>query len=392
VHLEETAEQTALRKELREYFERILTPEVRAELGDAGAGRPMFRTLVRQMGQDGYLGMGWPKEYGGGGRSPLDQFILFDEIQRAGAPYPFVTVNTVGPTLIEFGTEEQKKRYLPGILAGELNFAIGYTEPEAGTDLASLRTRAELDGDEWVINGSKVYTSGANQADYVWLACRTDADVPKHQGISMIVVPTTGPGFSWTPIVTVGGHTTTATFYADVRVPVSNLVGELNRGWQMVTTQLNHERIGLAALAGRAFRLFDETLAYVKVADNGNGGVLADIPWVQSDLARCHAMLEALKLLNWRMALDVAGGSLSSADSSSVKVLGTEGVVDVYRRLIAIVGASGYMVAGSEGASLAGDLEKMGRMAQINTFGGGVNEVQRDIVAAVGLGMTRSAR
>ena len=158
------------------------------------------------MGADGWLGIGWPKEYGGQGRPATDQFIFFDEVQRAGAPFPFVTLNTVGPTIMRFGSDEQKAFFLPGILAGEINFAIGYTEPEAGTDLASLRTRAVRDGDEWVINGNKVFTSGANQADYVWLACRTDPDAPKHKGISIILVPTASPGFKCTPIVTVGGE------------------------------------------------------------------------------------------------------------------------------------------------------------------------------------------
>ncbi len=191
--LDYTEEQAALRTELRAYFERLLTPEVRAAMGHAGEGSASFRTVVGQMGADGWLGIGWPAEYGGQGRGVIDQFIFFDEVQRAGAPFPFVTLNTVGPTLMAYGSDEHKRTYLPGILRGEINFAIGYTEPEAGTDLASLRTRAVLDGDEWVINGNKVFTSGANQADYVWLACRTDPDAPKHKGISIIIVPTAHP-------------------------------------------------------------------------------------------------------------------------------------------------------------------------------------------------------
>ena len=225
MHLAETPEQQSLRTELRAYLGALLTPEVRASLGEAGAGTATFRQAVRQMGADGWLGLGWPVEYGGQGRPATDQFVFFDEVQRAHAPFPFVTVNTVGPAIMALGTDAQKERYLPGILRGELNFAIGYTEPEAGTDLASLRTAALLDGDEWVINGAKVFTSGANQADYIWLACRTDPDVPKHQGISIIIVPTSSPGFAWTPITTVGGVTTTATYYADVRVPRENIVG-----------------------------------------------------------------------------------------------------------------------------------------------------------------------
>jgi alkylation response protein AidB-like acyl-CoA dehydrogenase len=393
VHLAETPEQEALRKELRVYFDELMTPEVRASLGAVGEGNPLFRTLVRKMGADGWLGIGWPVEFGGQGRRATDQFIFFDEVQRAEAPFPFVTVNTVGPTLMRYGSDEQKAYYLPRILSGELNFAIGYTEPSAGTDLASLRTRAIRDGDEYVVNGSKIFTSGANQADYIWLACRTDTEAPKHKGISMILVPTASPGFSWTPIVTVGSNTTTATFYDDVRVPVANRVGEENEGWRMITNQLNHERVGLAALGGRTQQLYEDVVAWAATEPAGpSGGRLIDVPWVQLDLARCHARLDAMRLLNWKMAVAASDGTLTAADSSSVKVFGTETHVEVYRLLLDIVGASGYLRAGSPGAVLHGSLERAGRSAQINTFGGGVNDVQRDIVAAAGLKMARQPR
>ena len=394
MHLAETHEQESLRKELRAYFDRLLTREVRDSIGDNGEGNPEFRRIVKQMGTDGWLGLGWPKEYGGQGRPATDQFILFDEVQRAHAPFPFVTINTVGPTLIAYGTEAQKAQFLPGILAGEINFAIGYTEPESGTDLASLRTSAVLDGEEWVINGNKVYTSGANQADYVWLACRTDPEAPKHKGISIIIVPTNSPGFSWTPIVTVGGNVTTATYYADVRVPKENVVSEVNRGWQLITTQLNHERVGLAALTGLTHRLYDDVVQWA--ANEPSGGPddeqMIDLAWVQADLARCKAILEALKLMNWKLVRSVNDGTLTPQASSSVKVFGTERAVEVYKLLLGVLGPLGHLRTGSPGAVLHGEVEQAGRMAQINTFGGGVNEIQRDIVATVGLGMTRASR
>jgi alkylation response protein AidB-like acyl-CoA dehydrogenase len=389
VHLEETAEHQALREELRAYFAELLTPEVRAELVHAHDGSGLhdtYKGVIRRMGADGWLGVGWPKEYGGQGRSALDQFVFFDEVQRAEAPFPFVTINTVGPTIMRYGSEEHKQRFLPGILAGEIHFAIGYTEPEAGTDLASLKTRAVRDGEEYLVNGSKVFTSGADLADYIWLACRTDPDAPKHKGISIIAVPTSTPGFKWTPIVTVGGMTTTATYYDDVRVPVANRIGDENAGWRMITTQLNHERVGLAALGALGHRLWDETLAWAK--ETG----AAEHAWVRADLARTHAELEAMRLLNWRMAALVAAEELSPADSSAVKVYGTETLVDVYRTLLAILGPAGYLREGSPGAALRGRLERAARAAQINTFGGGVNDVQRDIVATVGLGMARLSR
>jgi len=386
MYLEETPEEQALRSELRVYFAQLVTDEDRAALDGEGEGGEVFRRLVRRMGADGWLGVGWPKEYGGQGRPATDQFIFFNEVQRARAPFPFVTLNTVGPTLMRFGTEEQKAAFLPGILAGDLNCAIGYTEPGAGTDLASLRTRAVEDGDEWVIDGNKIFTSGADQADYIWLAARTDPEAPKHKGISIFMVPTSTPGFSWTPIVTVGGVATTATYYDNVRVPRSALVGERNEGWRMITNQLNHERVGLAAVSALAQRLWAEVAGWALAHGR------ADVGWVREDLARSHALLEAQKLLNWRMAAAVADDTLGPSDSSSVKVFGTESTIEVYRLLLGIVGSAGILSPGSPGAVLHGELERAARAAQINTFGGGVNEIQREILAMAGLGMKRSSR
>lgn len=392
MHLAETPEQLLLRAELRNYFAALLTDEVRAALGSPGENAEEFRRVIRQIGADGWLGLAWPTEYGGQGRSAVDQFIMFDEIQRAHAPFPFVTVNTVGPAIMAHGTDEQKQRYLPGILAGELNFAIGYTEPEAGTDLASLRTSAVVDGDEFVIDGSKVYTSGANQADFIWLACRTDADAPKHKGISIIIVPTDAPGFEWMPLVTVGDHMTTSTYYSDVRVPVTNIVGELNAGWQLITMQLNHERVGLAALSGLTERLLDDVVAWCRETPSGtaDGAMMIDVAWVQSDLAKCTATCKAIRLITWRLVHAVAENSLGPAEASSVKVFGTEQVVEVYRTLQGILGPIAHLRSDSPGAFLHGELERANRAAQINTFGGGVNEIQRDLVATAGLGLKRS--
>jgi 3-oxocholest-4-en-26-oyl-CoA dehydrogenase alpha subunit len=389
--LEESPEQRRLREELRRYYAELLTDEVRAGLADGGEGGERWRQVVRTIGKDGWLGIGWPTEYGGQGRPATDQFIFFDETRRAGAPFPFVTVNTVGPTLMGFGTEEQRQFFLPAILAGEVNFAIGYTEAEAGTDLASLRTRAVRDGEEYVVDGAKVFTSGADMADYVWLAVRTAPDAPKHKGISILCMPTSAPGFEWQIINTVGGLTTTATYYDGVRVPVSMRVGRENEGWRMITTQLNHERVGLAAWCGLALQLFDEVVAWA-ASEPAGGRCLIDQPWVQMDLARAACELEAMRLLNWRMASAVAAGTLGADESSSIKVFGTERTVEVYRLLLGIVGAPGYLAPGTPGSILRGRLEASGRQAQINTFGGGVNEVQREIVATVGLGMIRGER
>ncbi len=401
MHISYTPEQERLRQQLREYFAGLMTPERRAGLaftdGEYGDGTA-YKEVVRQLGRDGWLAIGWPAEYGGADRSALDQLIFTDEAAIAGVPVPFLTINTVGPTIMRFGTPAQKERILPKIAAGELHFSIGYSEPEAGTDLASLRTRAVRDGDSYVINGQKMWTSLIQYADYVWLACRTDPEAPLHKGLSIIMVPTDAAGFSWTPVRTVAGPGTSATYYADVRVPVGNLVGEENKGWPLITNQLNHERVALtssapvrAALAevtewARGTKLAGHLDGPAGPSPQGSGcGRVIDAEWVQLNLARVHAKAELLKLLNWRIA--AAAGSPGPATASATKVYGTELTIEACRLLMEVLGAGAEVRAGSPGAVLSGKIERMQRSALILTFGGGTNEVQRDIIAAVALGL-----
>ena len=248
-----TATQHALRDELRGYFAGLLSAAEREAMLTERFGL-VYRDVVRRMGHDGWLGVGWPQEYGGRGLGQVEQQIFVNEAARADVPLPAVTLQTVGPTLQIHGTTEQKDFFLPKILAGEVHFAIGYTEPEAGTDLASLRTRAvRAGGDgEYVVHGQKVFTTGGHDADYIWLACRTDPDAPRHRGISILIVDTRDPGYSWTPVITHdGAHHVNVTYYDGVRVPVSMRVGEENAGWRLVTEQLNHERVMMGP-AGRS--------------------------------------------------------------------------------------------------------------------------------------------
>jgi hypothetical protein len=384
----ETPEQQALRSELRQYLDEMVTPEVRAQLLLEGESSTLFLELVKKMGHDGWLGIGWPTEYGGRGLGPIEEYIFFDEIKRAWAPVNFVTISTVGPTLMAYGSEEQKKRFLPPILRGELQVSIGYTEPDAGTDLASLRTRAVRDGDSYVVNGSKIFTTRAQVADYIWLACRTDPDAPKHKGISIMLAPTDQPGFSWSPISTVGGTTTTATYYDNVRVAAENLVGQENAGWRLLTSQLNRERVGQAAFVGLAERLYEDLLAWCRTT-GPEGRRPIDSAWVRSDLARVAAMLRAVRLVNLDMAASMTRGTVSPAEASATKVFGTESTVDAYRTMLGVLGAASYIPAGSAGALLHGELEHAARESQINTFGGGTNDMQREIIAWTGIGMKR---
>ena len=381
-----TDEQEALRSHLRAYFEELMTPELReaAELGEMGG--PRYRELTLRLGRDGWLGIGWPKEYGGQGRSAIEQFVFFDESQRSGVPVPLLTINTVGPTLMRFGSEDQKREFLPRILRGEVHFSVGYSEPDAGTDLASLRTSAVHDGDGWVINGSKLWTSLVADADYVWLAARTNPEAPKHKGISVFIVPTSDPGFRYTPIQTIGDVSTNATFYENVRVPATALVGEVDQGWRLITNQLNLERVALCAPGGLA-RVFEDVRAWARDCELADGRRIIDQEWARCALARVRAGLEVLTLLNWKVAWGLTQGPMNPADASAVKVFGTELYCDAYRRLLELMGPAGAIKRGSREAVLRGRLERAYRGTLILTFGGGTNEVQRDLIAGFGLEM-----
>ncbi|MGZ4676386.1 MAG: acyl-CoA dehydrogenase family protein [Acidimicrobiia bacterium] len=387
-----TPELESLRDELRTYYAQLLTPEVEDELSHSEGVGPVARRIWKQMAGDGWAGIGWPEEYGGQGRSQIEQFIFFDESMRAGAPVPMLTINSVAPTIMRYGSQEQKDFFLPKILEGEIHFCIGYTEPDSGTDLASLRTRAERDGDEYVINGQKIFTSLATDADYVWLAVRTDPDVKKHKGISIIIVPTDTPGFKCEPISNMGGFNTNATFYEDVRVPVTNLVGEENQGWHLITNQLNHERVTLCA-SGIVERQLEDVIQWAKLTKLADGRRVIDQEWVQLNLARVHARLDYLRLANWKIADGATRGeSLDPAAASAIKVFGTEFYLEAFRLLMEILGPVAAVKGSSPESVIRGRLEARTRSMYILTFGGGTNEMQRDLIAIFGLGMPGSPR
>ncbi|ORB54237.1 acyl-CoA dehydrogenase [Mycobacteroides saopaulense] len=382
-----TPEQAKLQSDLRQYFSNLVTADETREMMIDRHGSS-YEAVVRRMGQDGWLGVGWPKEYGGHGFGPLEQQIFMNEVMRADVPMPLVTLQTVGPTLQKYGTEEQKKKFLPGILAGEIHFAIGYTEPEAGTDLASLRTTAVRDGDHYIVNGQKIFTTGAHQAQYIWLACRTDPSAAKHKGISILIVDTKDPGYSWTPIITNdGAHHTNATYYSDVRVPVEMLVGEENAGWKLITTQLNHERVSLGP-SGRIAGMYDRV--YEWAAKPGPDGVA---PLSHEDVRRVLGEMKAVwrlnELLNWQVAS--SGDDISMADAAATKILATEWIQKLGRLSEGVVGRYGYPADANTAETLEW-LDAQTKRHLVITFGGGVNEVMREMVATAGLGTPRVPR
>ncbi len=394
------ARQEELRAELRAYYRELLTPEVREALAAEDGCGPVHREIVGRMGRDGWLTVGWPTEYGGRGYSAVEQFVMFDESVASGAPIPMLTINTVGPTLMQFGTEEQKQFFLPKISKGEITFCIGYSEPDAGTDLASLTTRAVRDGDEYIINGQKTWTSLAKDADYIWLAARTNPEVRKHKGISLFCIPMNTPGLSIQPLDLLSTHNINHTFFDDVRVPASTLIGEENGGWGLITSQLNRERVTICS-SGMVTKALEETIDYARNTKRADGTRLIDAPWVQRNLAEVTAGLEYLRLANWQVAwtvatkidgqqpdMDTIAGFV--ADSSGVKVYGTEFYTRAYRRLMEVYGPQATIARGSIGHLTR--LEMQYRSTVILTFGGGTNEMQRDLISQFGLGYPKADR
>jgi len=392
--IEFTKNQIKLREELRDYFNDLMNENLVKELkmsGGEGGGGPEFKKALKKIGQDGWIGLSWPKKYGGQEASYLEQYIFTEEIMRSGFPYPFLTTDSIGPTIAEYGNNLIKRDLIPGILSGDIIFAIGYSEPDAGTDLASLSTKAILKNNKWIINGQKMWTSLADYSDYIWLAVRTDPKSYNHKGLSILVVPTNSKGLTISPIYTLGGVRTNTTFYDNVEIPESNLVGEVNKGWNLITGQLNRERLSLVNNAPVEKLLEDVTKWANNTVDN-KGNKLIDENWVKSNLALVKSGSEALKLLCWKQAWLMTTNKLDMADASVAKVYGSEFFIEAYRLLMEIIGQESTLTSKSEKNILEGRLEMLYRVSSILTFGGGTNEVQRDIISMIGLNMPREER
>jgi alkylation response protein AidB-like acyl-CoA dehydrogenase len=399
-----TPEQEQFAREFEEYLDKHLTSEVKAESEifmnmnkdtDPGEfergeyGGPKSKEFIRRMGADGWLGVGWPKEYGGQGRSVMEQHIFYEAIWARRAPFPVLTLNAVGPTIMKLGSEEQKKEFLPRILKGDLEIAICYTEPDAGTDLASLKTVAVKDGDSYVINGNKVFTSIAHFADYLWVAVRTDPDPKKkHKGLSILLIDVDTPGITIDPIYTLGGHRVNSIYLKNVVVPRTCLVGEENKGWSLIVGQLEHERFSLSPSSPMKRRI-EDTIAWAKET-HVDGSPVIDHPGVREKLAELLAEVDILKLLNYQVVDNMTKGKMFWAESSAVKVFGSELNIRINNTLMDIMGLYGQLQQGDERAPLNGLVESHFRDDLLFVFAGGTNEIQRDIIAMVGLGLPKS--
>ena len=389
--LELTPEQQQLEEEIYTYLKGNIPPELEEErLVDMEGGGPVCREFIRQLGRDGWMGIGWPKEYGGQDRTPIEQYIFFDlAMGYFRIAIPVLTLMTVGPTLMKVGSDEQKKRFLPPILTGDLVFSIAYTEPDAGTDLFSLKTTAVKEGDDYIINGQKVFTSMGHFCDYFWLAARTDPNAAKqHQGISILLVDARSPGITIEPIYVMGGFRVNQEFFDNVRVPKECLVGEENKGFQYMLTQLPHERINLVPHSS-SLRAIEDTARWARTT-NRNGAPVSEQAWVRNKLAELTVEAEVLKLLNHRVAWMMTQGVTPHVESAMIKAFGTEQYQRVMGGCLEIMGLHGQLQEGSKWAPADGWIQRVSQVYLMLTFGGGTNEVMRDIIAMMGLGLMKS--
>lgn len=359
--------------------------------GVAGAGEDddseHEQVFKRKLAERGWLGIAIPEEYGGAGKRPLEQFLFVEEVTYWGAPHSYIGVGFVAPTLIRFGDEEQKRRFVPPLVRGEIEFCLGYSEADAGSDLAALQTRVVPDGDDLVISGTKMYTTNAHRVEYCWLAGRTDPSAPKHKGISLVIVPLDAPGVSIRPLHTAGGERTNQVFFDDVRVPKANLVGEMNRGWYYLAVALDFERFNGFPL-GAARRMFDELVAYTRTAEQ-DGVALAGLDWVQETIGTLSARLNAAMTLKLQTVWMAERGEIPNTEASMLKVMASDLAQEVARAAATILGPQALVKAGQPGAVARGRFERALRGTVLQRFAGGSNEIMKNIIAQRGLGLPR---
>ena len=380
-------EQRAWLAEVRRFLQDNVTPALRAEMAQhglefQGGELSAFR---RKIGQRGWFGLTWPQEYGGLGLTAMHQHLLMSEFEYWGVPGPDLTVTSVAPMIMRHGTEQNKKEFLPPIARGEIVCAVGYSEPNAGTDLASLRTRAIRDDDEWVITGSKIWNSGAQRSTHEWLCVRTDPDAPHHRGISVIMVPIDLPGVEIHPLYAWSGYRTNETFFREVRVPVANLIGEVNMGWTYITGALDLER-GALTNAGDLRRALDDLVA-LAARPLRDGSVPARDPVFRRRLAQAEADVEVAMLMGYEAASMLDCGRIPTVEVSVEKIFTSELRQRIADLAIDLLGPDGLMAHRSAGAPLDGFFERLYRVSPLMRFGGGTNEVLRDVIAQRGHGM-----
>jgi alkylation response protein AidB-like acyl-CoA dehydrogenase len=381
----------ALRNEVRAWLAKHWTPERRAaHLRKPFKERGWDVEFSKLMGRDGWIGLGWPKAFGGQGRSASEQIMFITEVANAGAPCQAHSTgeSIVAQALFLHGSKEQQDEWLPAIRRGERTFALGYSEPEAGSDLAALRTRAIRNGDEWVVNGQKLWSTGADKAEYVWLAVRTDPDAKKHAGISVLVVDLRSPGVTIRPSLALYGKTFSAQLYDNVRVPASNLVGGVNNGWKVITDALAAERvmIGAVRMAGIE-RAFDRLTEYLKAAVAG-GRALKNDPVIRDRIGALGADIEVARQFQIRSTRLIEEGRVPIHEAAMGKVFASELQEQLGQAALDILGTGGLLSEDCDSAPL-GEIEQLLRHSIMGMIGGGTNEIQRNIIAQRALDLPR---
>jgi alkylation response protein AidB-like acyl-CoA dehydrogenase len=384
-----TPVQQAWRDEVRAFVHKAVRPALLAEMRQAGneGDGPLAAEFHRRLFDRGWWGVGWPKEFGGMGKSAIDQFIFVEEMELAGAPAMRLAITSVAPTILRQGTKAQQDRWLPKILDGSIDFAVAYSEPDAGTDLANLKTKAVLDGDDWVISGQKIWNTGAHTASHNWVAVRTEPDRPKHQGISMVIVPMDTSGITVQGIWTMSNIRTNLVFFDGVRVPRDNLIGERGMGFYYAMMALDFERIMIGSV-GMLRRLLVELQAFVRKTKR-DGRPLGTVPWVRRAMADLEMRVEVGRQLGLLNAWLIDQGQVPTKEGSMSKVFVTELNTHFATTGLEIMGLAGQLAPDDPAAPLHGRLQWLYTIAPMQRFGGGTNEIQRMIIAQRGLGLPR---
>ncbi len=385
-----SAEDDAFRRDLREFVQQSLPPDWE------GGGRwpeewnwEQTRAMRRELAQKGWLTMHWPEEYGGQNASPVRSAIYNEELAYMRAPgRDIFGVRMLGPTLMIHGSEEQRQTHLPPIARGEVQWCQGYSEPESGSDLASLSTRAVRDGDDYIINGAKIWTTLAHRADWIMCLARTDPEAPKHRGISFILVDMKTPGVQVRPIINMsGGHEFNQIIFDNVRVPRRNVVGEENRGWYVAVTLLDFERSGIDYSA-MSHRLLDEICEYAGETRQ-NGQTLMQTPWVRNLVADRYIETEVARLMAYNVAYMQGEGLVPNKEASMSKVFGSEALQRTTVAGMEILGMYGALGRDEKWAPLSGRMQEHWMIAFSHKIAAGTSEVQRNIIAGRGLGLPR---
>ncbi len=383
-----TPKQEAFRQEIRTFL--------RERLPDGGPGWngenefEFARTFLQKLAPKRWIAPVWPEEYGGLGLGLWEQVVFNEEMSYRGAPVTNLSaVGYLGPTIMMYGTEEQKRQHLPGITSGEVFWCQGYSEPEAGSDLASLQTRAVADGDDFIISGQKIWTSQAHYSDWIFLLARTDPDAPKHKGISYFLLDMKSPGITVRPLINMGNQAGfNEVFFDNVRVPRSGLLGELNRGWYMATATLDMERSSVAGSSGSR-RSLEELTAFVRET-KVNGRRLQDLPLVRNKLAELWIELNISKFLSYRVVTLQERGLMPNHEASIVKVFNSEYGQRLSRAGLHMLGLYGQLHPESPYARLRGRFERWYLISAAITIAAGTSEIQRNIIATRGLGLPRN--